>query len=122
MGFLLWDHAQDGRCSVSAAPAHAPTVFSLLPCPCDSDVTSVTFGCAALDFFPLPGAVTWGSLDGNNLTFPVTSGANSASYSISSLVTVPARDLNGATFQCQVDYGYLNPVTHEISGKLRGAG
>ncbi|XP_064900305.1 immunoglobulin alpha-2 heavy chain-like [Columba livia] len=121
----FWDHGAAGSIdawgagavvTVSSAPAHAPTVFSLLPCPCDSDVTSVTFGCAALDFFPLPGAVTWGSLDGNNLTFPVTSGANSASYSISSLVTLPARDLNGATFQCQVDYGYLNPVTHEVSG------
>ncbi|OPJ74313.1 hypothetical protein AV530_010978 [Patagioenas fasciata monilis] len=97
-------------------PAQAPTVFSLLPCPCDPDVTSVTFGCAALDFFPQPGAVIWESLDGKNLTFPVTSGTNSASYSISSLVTVQNSDLNGATFQCQVDYGYLTPVTHEISG------
>lgn len=90
----------------------------LLPRPCDASAPNVTFGCVALHFFPLPGAVTWGALGDGNVTFPATPSADGASYSLSSIVTVPASGLGGATVQCQVDYGYVGTAALDISGKL----
>nr|BAM75542.1 IgG heavy chain precursor [Sus scrofa] len=90
---------------VSSAPKTAPSVYPLAPCGRDTSGPNVALGCLASSYFPEPVTVTWnsGALTSGVHTFPSVL-QPSGLYSLSSMVTVPARSSSRKCFTCNVNH------------------
>lgn len=105
--------------SPSAEPPASPAVYPLMPCcgsfaECLNDY--VTFACLVTGYFPVPVEIKWNIDQGTeNVThsFPPIKHSNGHLTS-SSQLSIPARNVEGNSFQCTVEHNPTNTMTSKM--------